>query len=210
MLDVISIFLFTETWFVTQDVVHPSKAPLSEVHASAGTDCLSLSSGSSQVTSDCTSLTPLLCPPLSSLCCMTIGKSLAFSWASRILQTTAFIEAQNERSTRVEGRKGAWALSAWLLLSALLLSSAQLCSPLHLWRASLVAQMVKNLPAMWETRVQSLGREDLLEKGMATRSNILAWRIPWTEEPDGLQSMGLQRVGHNRVALTHSHLWRTL
>ena len=57
--------------------------------------------------------------------------------------------------------------------------------------------MVKNLPAMWETQVQSLGREDPLEKRMATHSNILAWRIPWTEEPGGLQSVGLQRVGHD-------------
>ena len=64
-----------------------------------------------------------------------------------------------------------------------------------LW-ASLVAQMVKNLPAMWETCVQSLGQENPLEKGMATHSSILAWRIPRTEEPGGLQSMGLQRVGH--------------
>ena len=60
-------------------------------------------------------------------------------------------------------------------------------------RASLVAQMVKNLPAMQETRVQFLGREDPLEKGMATYSSILIWRIPWTEEPGGLQSMGSQR-----------------
>jgi len=59
------------------------------------------------------------------------------------------------------------------------------------------AQMVKNLPAMQETQVQSLGWEDSLEKGMATHSSILAWRIPWTEEPGGLQSMGSQRVGHN-------------
>ena len=60
--------------------------------------------------------------------------------------------------------------------------------------ASLVAQMVKNLPAMQETQVQSLGPEDLLEKGMATHPSILAWRIPWTEEPGGLQSTALQRV----------------
>ena len=52
--------------------------------------------------------------------------------------------------------------------------------------------MVKNLPAMRETQVQFLGQEDLLEKGMATHPSILAWRIPWTEEPDGPQSMGLQ------------------
>ena len=63
--------------------------------------------------------------------------------------------------------------------------------------ASLVAQMVKNLPAMQETRIRSLGWEDPLEKGMATHFSILAWRIPWTEEPGGLQFMGSQRVGHN-------------
>ena len=56
--------------------------------------------------------------------------------------------------------------------------------------------MVKNLPAMQETWVRSLGQEDLLEKEMATHSSILARRIPWTEEPGGLKSMGLQRVGH--------------
>ena len=60
-----------------------------------------------------------------------------------------------------------------------------------------MAQIVKNLPAMWETWVQSLSQEDPLEKGMATHSNILAWRIPWTEEPGGMQSMGLQRVRHD-------------
>ena len=60
-----------------------------------------------------------------------------------------------------------------------------------------VAQMAKNLPAMQGTQVQSLGQEDPLDKRMATHSNILAWRIPWTEEPGGLQSMGSQRVGHD-------------
>ena len=64
-------------------------------------------------------------------------------------------------------------------------------------RASLVAQMVKNPPAMQETWVQSLDWEDPLEKGVATYSSILAWRIPWTEEPGRLQSMGLPRVGHD-------------
>ena len=59
-----------------------------------------------------------------------------------------------------------------------------------------VAQIVKNLPAMWETWVQSLDWEDPLEEGMATHSSILAWRILGTEEPVGLQSMGLQRVTH--------------
>ena len=61
----------------------------------------------------------------------------------------------------------------------------------------LVAQIVKSLPAMQETWVRSLGREGYLEKEMATHSSILAWRIPWTEEPGGLQSMGSQRAGHD-------------
>ena len=60
-----------------------------------------------------------------------------------------------------------------------------------------MAQRVKNRPAIRETWVRSLGREDPLEEGMATHSSILAQRIPWTEEPGGLQSMGSQRVGHN-------------
>ena len=60
-----------------------------------------------------------------------------------------------------------------------------------------MAQMVKNLPAMQETRIQSLGREDPLDEGIATHSSILAWRIPWMEEPGGLQSMGPQRVRHD-------------
>ena len=63
--------------------------------------------------------------------------------------------------------------------------------------ASLVAQTVKRLPTIRETWVQSLGWGDLLEKEMATHSSILAWKIPWTEEPGKLQSMGLQRVGHD-------------
>ena len=64
-------------------------------------------------------------------------------------------------------------------------------------RASLVAQLVKNLPAVQETQVQSLGWDDPLEKEIASHSSILAWKISWTEEPGGLQSMGLQRVGHD-------------
>ena len=63
--------------------------------------------------------------------------------------------------------------------------------------APLIAQSVKNLPAVQETRVRSLGREDPLEKEMATHYSILAWEIPWTEEPGGLQSVGSQRVGHD-------------
>ena len=60
-----------------------------------------------------------------------------------------------------------------------------------------MTQMVKNLPSMEETRAQSLGQEDPLEMGMATHSGILAWRIPWTKEPGGLQSIGSQRVRHD-------------
>ena len=65
------------------------------------------------------------------------------------------------------------------------------------WSSSLVAQMVKCLPAMRDARVGSLGWEDPLEKEMATHSSTLAWRIPWMQEPGGLQAMGLQRVGHH-------------
>ena len=63
--------------------------------------------------------------------------------------------------------------------------------------ASLVAQVVRRLPTMWETRVQSLVREDPLEKEMATHSSILVWKIPWAEDPGRLQSMGSQRVRHD-------------
>ena len=71
------------------------------------------------------------------------------------------------------------------------------------FRASLVAQSVKNLSAVQEMGVQSLGWEDPLEKEMATHSSILAWKISWTEEPGGLQSMGSQRVGHNWATNTY-------
>ena len=70
-------------------------------------------------------------------------------------------------------------------------------SSLYLFMASLVAWMVKHLPTMQETRVQSLGQEDTLEKEMAIYSSILAWRIPWMEKPSRLQSTGSQRVGHD-------------
>ena len=63
--------------------------------------------------------------------------------------------------------------------------------------------VAKNLPAMQKTQVRSLGGEDSLEKGVATHFNILAWRIPWTEESGGLQSMGSQRVRHNRATNIH-------
>ena len=70
-------------------------------------------------------------------------------------------------------------------------------APSIICRASLVAQTVKHLPAMQETQVRSLDQEDPLEKGMATHSSTLAWKIPQMEEPGRLQSMGSQRVGHD-------------
>ena len=73
-----------------------------------------------------------------------------------------------------------------------------------MYRASQVIQIVKNLPAVWETWVQSLGLEDPLEKSMATHSSILAWRIPWTEEPGGLQFMDSQRGRHDWATSTQS------
>ena len=73
----------------------------------------------------------------------------------------------------------------------------KLARPLTFTLASLVAQTVKHLPAIWETRVRSLGQEDPLEEEMATHSSTLAWKIPRTEEPGMLQSMGSQRVGHD-------------
>ena len=72
----------------------------------------------------------------------------------------------------------------------------------HVFWASLVAQMFMNPPVMQETRVRSLGWEDPLEKGVATHPSTLAWRIPWTEKLDRLQSMELQRVGHDCATFT--------
>ena len=82
---------------------------------------------------------------------------------------------------------------------------------MYLWnsnpdRSSLATQMVKKLPAMQETWVWSLGWEDSMEKGTATHSSILVWRIPWTEKPGRLQSMGPQRVGQDWVAFTFTFL----
>ena len=74
------------------------------------------------------------------------------------------------------------------------------------YEASLVVQTVKNLPAMQEIQVWSLGQEDPLLKGMANHSSILAWRIPWTKEPGGLQSMELQSVRHDWASCTHKYV----
>ena len=73
---------------------------------------------------------------------------------------------------------------------------------MSIYRASLIAQIVKNPPVTQETWVRSLGGEDPLKKGMASHSSILTWRIPWTEEPGGLQMMGSQRVGHDGATNT--------
>ena len=81
------------------------------------------------------------------------------------------------------------------LFSRFLTNILILCSTNSFNRASLVAQRLKHLPATWETWVQSLVREDPLEKEMATHSSILAWRIPWTEEPGGLQSISKYLLG---------------
>ena len=81
--------------------------------------------------------------------------------------------------------------------------------PLIVLRASLVVQWIKNPPAMQETQVHSLGWKDTLEKEMATYSNIVAWKIPWTEEPGGLQFMGVTRVGHELAIKPppHDSIW---
>ena len=83
----------------------------------------------------------------------------------------------------------------YYLYAVSILMYIYMCVYIYIW-ASLVAQRLKHLPAMWETWVQSLGQEVPLEKEMATHSSILAWRIPRTEEPGGLQFMGSQRVRH--------------
>ena len=89
-----------------------------------------------------------------------------------------------------------------MLITLLPVQWAEVPSLVGELRASLVAQAVKNLPAVQETRVRSLAREDPLEKEMATHSSILSWKISWTEEPGGLQSMGSQRVGHDSATST--------
>ena len=83
------------------------------------------------------------------------------------------------------------------IILTVIMSSYTFVKAYQLILASLVSQRVKNPLAMQETGVRSLGRKDPLEKGKATYSDILAWRIPWTEEPGGLQSMGSQTLEHN-------------
>ena len=99
--------------------------------------------------------------------------------------------------SRISGRMGTCICMAESLHCSPETTTTLLISYSLTFWASLVAQSVKNLPAVQETRVQSLGWEDPLEKEMATHSSILSWKISWTEEPGGLQSMASQRVGHD-------------
>ena len=106
------------------------------------------------------------------------------------------------------GRSRARSPVLWISHLAIERQWGSLIIPFLCLGTSLAAQLVKNLPAMQETWVQYLGQEDPLEKEMATHSSSLAWGIPWTEEPGGLQSMGSQRVGHiyptlNLLSLNH-------
>ena len=92
----------------------------------------------------------------------------------------------------------------WSKIKYLLMVLAAVIFYHSLCNTSMIAQMVKNLPAMWATWVQSLGREDPLGKGNATHPSILAWKTPWTEEPGRLESMGLQRLRYDWATFSHS------
>jgi len=83
-----------------------------------------------------------------------------------------------------------------VLITTIITIITIITTSIHYW-TSLVAQMVKHLSTMWETRVRALGWEDPLEKEMAIHSSTIAWKIPWTEEPGRVQSMGSQIVGHD-------------
>ena len=109
------------------------------------------------------------------------------------------------RSVVGVGRRKRWTGRAQRVRRAVNLCSLILWRWTHIIWAPWVAQTVKNPPAVQETWVLSLGREDSLKKGMATASSTFAWRIPWTEKPGGLQSMGSQTVGHDWGINTHTH-----
>ena len=133
------------------------------------------------------------------------GSSVHGILQARILEWVAvpFSRGSSQPSyqTQVSGIVGRF-FTVWATSEAFLMGFPCGLPP---W-VSLVAQTVKNLPAMKETWVKTLGQEDPLEKRMATHSSILFWRIPWTEEPGGLQSMGSQRVGHDWVINTSLYL----
>ena len=137
--------------------------------------------------------------PLETKQCITGSFLLSFIWSSLLLLETRYrkytsmflssIPRDEKLYTWYSRSKYTFQESSPLLALNYILSPPSV--------PSLVAQMVKNLPAMQETWVRSLGREDPLEEGMASHSNILAWRIPWTEEAGGLHSVGTKRAGHN-------------
>ena len=115
---------------------------------------------------------------------------LGFGWFPKPVILSLCGPVCNQRRAKFKKKKKAGAYRSWFYPFARAFDVVQ-------GHASLVAQTVKHLPALQETRLQFLGREDPLEKEMAIHSSTLAWKIPWMEEPDRLQSMGLQRVGHN-------------
>jgi len=135
------------------------------------------------------------------------GNPTSIPWLRRFLwrrewQPTPVEETVGLQAMELQWVGHNWATSTFTFIPDLLNQKLReearnLCFINPSWDSSLVAQKVKRLPTMWETRIQSLGREDLLEKEMATHSSTLAWKIPWTEEPSGLQSMGSQRVRHD-------------
>ena len=122
-------------------------------------------------------------------------KSLLQNHSSKAstLQCSAFFMIQLSHPNMTTGKT--IALTRWTFIGKVMSLLFNMLS--RLLRTSLVAQMVKRLSTMQETWVQSLGWADLLEKAMAPHSSILVWKIPWTEEPGRLQSLGLQRVGHS-------------
>ena len=138
-----------------------------------------------------------LCPSLwDPMDCSPPGFSVHGILQARILKWIAMSSSRGSSQPR-----------DWTQVSFILSIMSQIIGAFSTWLgASLVAQTVKNLPAMQKTQVWSLGQEDPLEKEMAPHSSILAWRIPWTEKPGGLQSMGLQRVGQTE-RLTLSLSW---
>ena len=126
-------------------------------------------------------------------------------WAQSKLPLTSLIEIWHKLKRKIidSGHKGNSASNNAQKINHSIWQKCTFDSHPVSRRASLVAQRLKRLPAMQETRVWSLGREDPLEKEMATHSSTHAWEIPWTDEPSGLQSTGPQRVRHNWVTSLH-------
>ena len=132
----------------------------------------------------------------------------------RLHGSPAFLRGESGTPQKQDGDRWVWMTGEEGMGQDGTLSPGQHCKWLGFWlqRSSLVAQTVKNLPVTQETQVRFLGCENPLEKEMATHSSILAWGIPWTEEPAGLRFMGSQRVGYNWVTntFTFHFQWRPL